>query len=329
MSIIVVAPYPSVIWNIAQDYGLIWEESGRNVIMLNSRQGLLRIKCLMWLLLNSNKGDVINVHSSGYFDDLSLLYAIFVSKLKGQKVILSYHCGDLANVLHKTGKLLRPLLNRVNKITTVSIFMRDELLKFEPSLENKIIAIQNFLKSDPDGWIDLNAKSDITILTVGAISKHYIKRKGLKTFVNAASYLPNLNFVIVGKHVDGSVWALKSIASDNVTFTGYLSNEELINWYRKAAIYCQLSSSEGLPIALLESMSFGCIPVVTNTTSHPEVVGDCGYLVPYNNTEATVAAITTAIDASHKRICSIERINTYFSLNETKKELIKNLVLEI
>jgi len=61
-----------------------------------------------------------------------------------------------------------------------------------------------------------------------------IKRKGLETFVEAAKYLPNLKFVVVGPHYDNSIRKLKSIASGNVKFTGFVPDEELIKYYQKA-----------------------------------------------------------------------------------------------
>lgn len=35
-----------------------------------------------------------------------------------------------------------------------------------------------------------------------------------------------------------------------IEFTGFVSDKELLDWYQRAKVYCQLSRYEGLPNAL-------------------------------------------------------------------------------
>lgn len=87
------------------------------------------------------------------------------------------------------------------------------------------------------------------------MKKQTIKRKGLETFVKSARYLSNIKFVLIGSHLDDSIKYLRSIAPSNVEFTGFVSDEELLKWYQRAKVYCQLSRYEGLPNALCEALS--------------------------------------------------------------------------
>jgi glycosyltransferase involved in cell wall biosynthesis len=55
--------------------------------------------------------------------------------------------------------------------------------------------------------------------------------------------------------------------------------EKLIDFYKNAKVYCQLSRSESFGVSILEAMTFGEFPVVTREGGMPEVVGDFGSVV--------------------------------------------------
>ena len=72
-------------------------------------------------------------------------------------------------------------------------------------------------------------------------------------------------------------------------FTGWLSDEELEDLYRRASVYVQASRHEGFGLAVAEAMLAGCVPVVMDVTAMPEVVGEAGVLV-HSQDPADVAA---------------------------------------
>lgn len=134
------------------------------------------------------------------------------------------------------------------------------------------------------------------------ISKENILRKGLNTIIESARYLPDVKFVIAGPDRDGSLKILKNMSPTNVEFTGYLSEEDLIKLYQEAKIYLQLSyqEGEGAGGALGEAMSCECIPIVSSKAiALRETVGDCGFYVPYGNTNGTVECIRNALSLSN------------------------------
>jgi len=162
------------------------------------------------------------------------------------------------------------------------------------------------------------------VITVGAVSDSTIKRKGLDTFVRASAYLPDVQFVLIGKY-DGSIRCLKKIAGSNVMFAGYISGESLLRYYSKAKVYCQLSAHESFGVALAEAMSCCCVPVVTRRYALPEVVGDTGFYVPYNDPKSTAEAVRKALK-SDKGMKARERIRKYFSIKTREKKLIKEIL---
>lgn len=119
-------------------------------------------------------------------------------------------------------------------------------------------------------------KKEAIAITIGNIERMSVKRKGIKEFVQAAQYLPEMQFIVVGKHHDDTIDELQSIASSNVNFTGYLSDEDLLDLLQRASVYVQASQHEGFGLAVAESMLARCIPVVSRNGSLPEVVADLG-----------------------------------------------------
>ena len=78
---------------------------------------------------------------------------------------------------------------------------------------------------------------------------------------------------------------------DAVTFTGAVSDEELVGAMAGADVLVVTSRHEGFGVPVLEAMSLG-LPVVANDTGAlPEVVGDAGLLVDASDPYALAAAV--------------------------------------
>jgi len=103
-----------------------------------------------------------------------------------------------------------------------------------------------------------------------------------------------------------------------------IPHEELMNIFRKSKVYCQLSYTESFGVTNLEAMACGCVPVVSDRDSMPEIIGDSGIVVPYGNEYATANAIHLAMkmDGNIAR----ERAKLYSMSNKLKllTDLIDN-----
>ena len=206
----------------------------------------------------------------------------------------------------------------------------DKVLPVDKSLE--LFAIKHAkvdgknIQSIPTGYDSeffkpIGEKENI-VITVSGINKITAKRKGLKTFVAAASYLPDVEFLLIGGCGDDSLAYLKSIAPPNVQFTGFIPNNELPKYYSQAKVYCQLSIHEGLPNALCEAMLCECVPVGTKHCGIPTAIGDTGFYVPYGDPKATAEAIKKALN-SNKGKEARERIKKMFTMERRERELTR------
>jgi glycosyltransferase involved in cell wall biosynthesis len=74
-------------------------------------------------------------------------------------------------------------------------------------------------------------------------------------------------------------------ASNYVTLAGMINDKEILNAkYLAAHFIILLSSTEGMPLVILEAMQNGCIPIVTEVGDLPLVINnENGFLVQNNN----------------------------------------------
>ncbi len=78
-----------------------------------------------------------------------------------------------------------------------------------------------------------------------------------------------------------------------IVWHGRIDNDDprLAALYAQATICALPSERENCPVAILEGMTAGCAVLTTNVTGNPEVLGDCGYLVPPRDSQALREAI--------------------------------------
>jgi glycosyltransferase involved in cell wall biosynthesis len=258
-------------------------------------------------------------------------FAVLFSKVFRKKSIVIVGGYDAAYVPEIGYGSFTNLKNRLpakfvfkNADFTISISQsnqRELLDKVKPK-RNILIYNGSPLEKYPMGDYD---KEEMAI-TVGTIKWPNLKRKAIEIFVKTAQFLPDVPFVVIGKFVNESIGYLKSIASPNVKFLGSVSDEELLQWCQQAKVYMQASAHEGFGIALAESMSCGCIPVVTERFALPEVVGNIGFYVPYGDEKATADAIKKALNSPPKfGEKARERIKKKFPLEKREKKWRESL----
>ncbi|MDV2482606.1 glycosyltransferase family 4 protein [Methanoculleus sp. Wushi-C6] len=217
----------------------------------------------------------------------------------------------------KLAKRVNYIIGNADHILAVSEFNRREILNL--SERRHVAVVYNGI--DCAQFTPGETKEDL-VITVCQISKNNITLKGLDTFLNAARSLPDLRFAVVGRVLDGSIEDLRRSAPQNVTFVPSPSQEELLRWYRRAKVYCQLSYRESFGVALAEAMSCECVPVVTERGALPEVVGGTGFVVPYGDVQATSTAIMEALHSDGGRAARA-RVQAKFSLEERREKICR------
>jgi glycosyltransferase involved in cell wall biosynthesis len=217
----------------------------------------------------------------------------------------------------------RWIMRRARRLATNSEYSLSEIERNTPIAPARVRVIHHGV---PDPFGAEPPGKEREALTVGAINHRTLVQKGQIPFVEAAAELPEVRFTFAGKWLDGSVDELRARAGENVSFTGWLSDDDLHEAYRRAAVYVQASRHEGFGLAVAEAMLAGCVPVVMNVTAMPEVVGDAGVLIESQERAEVAGGIRRALelgpDAARR---ARERILTAFPM-ERRREGILGLV---
>lgn len=171
--------------------------------------------------------------------------------------------------------------------------------------------------------IEVDEKGKIA-LNVGNLSKQNELRKGIRPFIQTAGLLKAWRFVHAGKWKDDSHKALKALATSNVHFEGFVSDERLKELFQRASVYVQPSLHEGFGLSVIEAMQRGCIPVVSAEGALPEVVGEYGVILEDLRPQTIASAIELAENKFQQRRDEIQQyVHKNFDLKIRAMLLLK------
>ncbi len=143
-----------------------------------------------------------------------------------------------------------------------------------------------------------------------------VPEKGLHYLIEAFSKIDtNKKLVIAGgaSHTNDYLKKVKEMAEKDsrIIMTGFVQGEELQELYSNCLLYCLPSDIEGMPLALLDAMSYGCNCLVSNIEENTQVTGTYATTFEKGNVE----------DLKEKLELCIKNANGY---NEAASKYVKN-----
>lgn len=242
---------------------------------------------------------------------------------------------DVPSLTSKTGVFIRKYfyqraINKSNSIFTVSNFSAERIKKHLKTKNKQIIVTYN---SVPEWFTDKKSqkiKKENTILFVGNIKKH----KGLHTLLNAYKIvlqkINDLKLIIVGnaenfRTGDNEIPELiKQFNTDQIQFTGRISNEQLREYYKKTKLLIQPSLYEGFGMPPLEALYSGTNVVISDIPVFKEIYHD--FPVTFFKTENEQDLADKIMNSLNIKTPEIPE--NIYSFKKTysiiKKELFKN-----
>ncbi len=277
------------------------------------------------------KFDVIHFHAEGP------CALIWLPKLFGVKTVATIHGLDWQRA--KWGKFASGFLKfgekcaarYADEIIVLSKNMQDY---FKQTYGRDTVYIPNGVQ------ICENRRSDIILEKYGLEKDSYflflarvVPEKGLHYLLDAFEQLDtDKKLVIAGgcSHSEEYYSRIQDRAEkmDNVIMTGFVQGRELEELFSNCVCYVLPSDVEGMPISLLEAMSYGCRCIVSDIPENTEVVQE--YALKF--TKSDVADLQEKLEAILKEyhdttIWDSKKIKAYvsekYSWDDVAKETLK------
>ena len=223
---------------------------------------------------NKSKIDIVHIHNIGP--------AIFIPFLKlfRFKVVVTYHSqnyhhkkwGIVAKVLFKLGEFFTA------KMADKVIYLSNNIKSFvekKYDVKNGIIiynGVNVIEKSVDSEYISsLGLETGKYCIAVG----RFVEEKGFHDLIEAYKKIDtDIKLVLVGDadHEDEYSKSFKEMAKENgVVLTGFIKGKKLNQMFSHAKLFVMPSYHEGLPIALLEAMSYNLDVLVSDIPANVEV----------------------------------------------------------
>ena len=299
-----------------------------------------QIKMFIWLLKNIWLAKFIYIWFADYHSFLPVLFGKIFKK-KSIIIVGGYDAvsipelefgvfykkfrSSFAKFSYKNANIIIPVDESL--IKSVNYYINKRGLKI--GIKNFITNIITEIKTIPTGydpkiWYKKdNIKKERIVLSIGGVSTlQTYRRKGFDFLIDIARRMPKIKFILAGLKNNMYEYA-KEIITDNVELHKFIPNNELINFYSKAKVFCQLSLSEGLPNTLCEAMLCECIPVGSNVNGIPRAIGNCGFVLKERNVDKAIKLIEKAMNSPESLGKKArERIMKNFTLEQRENKII-------
>jgi glycosyltransferase involved in cell wall biosynthesis len=157
---------------------------------------------------------------------------------------------------------------------------------------NKVVVLPNVI--DMNKYRDFDKHREFDIISVSSLDKNKNVSLLLKAIakINSSQMIKAL---ILGNGPEFNYLLAKSMElgiSENIYFKGWINDEDKkIDFYNRSKLFVLCSRGEGFPLALLEGMACGCVPVITDVGDITDLVsnGVNGYILKDYNDENELA----------------------------------------
>lgn len=313
-------------------------------IIVDSKSGSTTLKLLVFIKacvilvfrLLSNKYKIVHIHTSSYNSFKRSSYFLAISKFFHKKVVLHIHGGGFVDFYKTNPKWITKVLDKADCIITLSMKWKQY---FETITSIPTVAIvENLIPPVDEIQKDSCNDNKVHLLFLGLITEE----KGIFDLLKLVSekksffYENNAVFHIAGNgEVDRLLELIDSYnLGEIVKFEGWVAGEHKINLLKKMDAFILPSYAEGLPLSILEAMSFSLPIIATNVGGIPEIVENNinGYLISPKNNSQLFEAISKIVAQPELREqmgkSSYRRATSYFPNTVAVKlsEIYKNLL---
>ena len=292
---------------------------------------------LGWRLLWDRKIRIVHIHTAagGSFDKHAWYAAL--ARLMGRKVVLHSHASRFKvwyeGLSGRHQRRVRKVLSRLDRLIVLSASWRDFFVSIGVSPE-KVSILNNITEPADREKVARKAGEPVRLLFLGEIGP----RKGVFDLLKAMALLqgtdPGKARLEIGgnKNEEALKEAIRLQGLENcVHFNGFVSGDLKKELLSRTDVFVLPSYNEGLPISILEAMSYGCAIISTPVGGIPEVVKENGILVQPGDVEGIASAIARCCDEDTCRrmgLSSLEVVKAFHpeSVMASLKQIYESLL---
>lgn len=231
-----------------------------------------------------------NNYDIAYFlmQGIHLVPGLPVARLMGKRIVMKFACSTLVEQMMKSpsGRIEMWFLRRwASSILILNPGMVEEAKEVGLNLDlvewmPNPVDTNDFRPCTPDERLrkrrELNLKPDTPVVVfVGRLHPQKELPWLVGAFAKVVKQRPDAVLALIGEGpLRDEIGALvrKSGIENNVIFTGRLDSKGVLNWLQAGDVFALISAIEGLPCVVVEAMSAGIPPVLSNIPAHTQLV---------------------------------------------------------
>ena len=247
---------------------------------------------------------IVHLHGACYTSFWRKCIFIYTAKFIGKKVIFHSHGGEFAHFASGHRRAVGRALRHVDVIVALSYSWQEY---FQKEFQHPaVIVIPNIVEEPHFTAVSERWKTPFEALFLG----HFTHKKGIYDLLDVIhEHIDELRgrFILhIGGNGDSETLQQKIAdygISDVARYEGWIKPEEKQHLFNRASLYTLPSYFEGLPISILEAMSYHLPILATTVGGIPEIVdnGKNGLLVTPGDKDAIYSALTFFI--THPNEC--------------------------
>ena len=246
-----------------------------------------------------SKAKIVHIHAEGP------AFMCWLPRLFGKRVVVTVHGLDWQREKWKSGFGARYIRAgekmAVRYAHEIIVLSRNVQKYFQDTYGRTVRYIPNGVTRpelrEPEEITKLGLQKNDYVLFLGRL----VPEKGIHYLVEAFRQLrTDKKLVIAGGSSDTDEYAQKlrqmAAGDDRIVFTGFVQGRLLEELYSNAYVYVLPSDVEGMPLSLLEAMSYGNCCLVSDIPECAEVVQEQGVTFPKGDVDGLRQRLQTLCD---------------------------------
>lgn len=319
-------------WTVAQNYledENFCEKTGLKYISTSitgslSKRILFTAKALgkIFLELKNKKYDIVHIHMAEKGSVYRKYLTMIIARMFHCKIILHMHGAQFESWYQNSSALIqmsvRKIINKADKILILGVYWQ----KFLSSLldqPQKLVVVHNAVAVPPVNLYNAEAKH---ILFLGVVGQ----RKGIYDLLTAmktadSRLAPGITLWIYGPDENNIAKTIADMKLQHrVQYLGWLPADKKTEVFKNISLNVLPSYNEGLPMTILETMSFGIPNISTDIAAIPEAVNNInGILISPGDikklTDSIILLCENQDTRLQKSIAAYNTVKEMFSLS--------------